>query len=867
MRQLKQRGEITREWPRSEGMSELIHQLLMRRGIESAEEAERFLHPSRDHLHNPMLLSDMDKAVAALNQARSQNQQVWVYGDYDVDGVSACSILSQAFALWGLDVRTYIPSRHREGYGLNEAAIREIAQQAGCPQQRALLVTVDCGISCAAEVALARDLGLTVVVTDHHRPGDNLPDCPVVNPLLNGYPFPYLCGAGVAFKLAALATVADIVPLVDENRVIVKLGLEVINRQPRPGIQALIQSAGLKGRAITAGSIGFQLGPRLNASGRLGDASRALNLLCGRDVNELNRIAQELEAENTERKRVEQDILADAHRLMQDYDLLGHKILLLKGEGWNSGVIGLAASRLVNEYHYPTILLSCEGGICTGSCRSIPAVDIYAALCTCADLMIRFGGHRQAAGLTIEERHVPELLARLDAHLAEVTRSEDYLPEAEYDLQLPLSLLSDQELARAQAEGVQALNRSVREEMERIARLEAEHFAADEAFLRLLEGEEGEEEHGAPDFEGIRRNLTERAHRLMDRQDLARARKSGVEAAERRTVEALSLIQPTGYGNLTPAFLCRARIDSARGAGQDGSTLQATLSGGGFIRRAVGFHMGEMASELVASDREMIYCPSLNHWKDTVSLQYELKEVLPEGFHEGMDRFERKYQLVFNAYLQDLLYNSMLTEYSFSPETVQREQLAAWLAEDIQGTVIAATTREGAQEISALLQEKGLTGRIGVLVGKWPQEKACYNSLCLCPRGEAPAACRRLILWDAPADAFPALPRTARVYENPALQCAWAREMPDVDLLRQMYVSLRRMLASRSALGSDVIRALAQEVRVSDLCAQAGAAVLVHLNLLEWTHGQSALRLLPNRKCDPAQDALYIRLQALKRRA
>ena len=547
---------------------------------------------------------------------------------------------------------------------------------------------------------------------------------------------------------------------------------------------------------------------------------------------------------------------------MTHYDLLEHKILLLKGEGWNSGVIGLAASRLVSEYHYPTILLSAENGVCTGSCRSIPAVDIYAALCTCADLMIRFGGHRQAAGLTIEEKHVPELIERLDAYLREHTRPEDYIPEAEYDLELPLTLLSDEEMQRAQADGLRELERDLREDMERAAHLALEHAVADEAFFAMLE--DGEPRDTLP---ALREELTEKANRLIDRQDLYRARRKGVEAAERRAVESLSLLQPTGYGNLTPAFLCRARLDSARSAGSDGATLQASLSQAGCVRRAVGFGLGARAGELAGTEREMIYCPSINRWKDTVSLQYELRDLLPEGFEEAAERFERKYQLAFNAYLRDMLYNNSLTgvEGIFAPaEPLPPDAPFSWLREDVQGTVIAAVTREGANELLSLLREQKLTDRADVLVGCWPKEQACFNSICLCPSGEAKFACRRLILWDAPRAAFAALPRAKAVCERPEQGCLWAKEIPDVARLRELFVALRRILTQRGASAADAIRALAQEARTSEVCVQCGVAVLCRVNLVTWTHAGGALQLLPTQKCDPASDPLFRRLTALR---
>ncbi len=262
---------------RPDWLDKTLYALLVQRGIDSEEAARRYLNPGRDDLYDPMLLNDMDRAVSRIRSALRNHESICVYGDYDVDGVSASAILSSYLRSQGGDVQVYIPSRHREGYGLNEPAVREIA--AGCD----LMVTVDCGITSVALVALAKDLGLDVIVTDHHQMGETLPDCPVINPLLNDYPFPYLCGAGVAFKLvdalggrdaameyvdiAALATVADVVTLQDENRAIVRMRLDRINTDPRPGLRALIESASLQGKRISAGYIGFQLSPRLNAGG------------------------------------------------------------------------------------------------------------------------------------------------------------------------------------------------------------------------------------------------------------------------------------------------------------------------------------------------------------------------------------------------------------------------------------------------------------------------------------------------------------------------------------------------------------------------------------------------------------------------
>ena len=448
-------------FPRPEGMPEALHALLAARGIDSAEAAERFLHPDGRSLVDPARLWDMAPATQRIRAALAAGDAICVYGDYDVDGVCASAILSGWLNENGGNARVYLPSRHHEGYGLNEAAVREIAGWAK------LLVTVDCGVTSAELVALAKELGLDVVVTDHHEPGDRLPDCPVVNPLLGGYPCPQLCGAGVAWKLvwalggeaaamarvdiAALATVADVVALTGENRAIVHMGLQRLNDRPRPGVAALIASAGLSGKPITAASVAFQLAPRLNAGGRLGSAERALKLIMAPDAAQAAPLAEALERENLNRRGIEQAILAEAEAQLSDFDFPAHRALILAGKDWNPGVIGLAASRLAEKYHYPVVMLADQGERMTGSCRSIPGVDIHAALAGCADTLERFGGHRQAAGLTLLPGRLEDFRRAMDAWLEANVDPLAYIPVQEYDAGIGFDAVTPELIAALEA--------------------------------------------------------------------------------------------------------------------------------------------------------------------------------------------------------------------------------------------------------------------------------------------------------------------------------------------------------------------------------------------------------------------------------
>ena len=431
------------------GLPEWESELLRARGIDTAEKAERFLHPSEADLHDPMAMQDMDKAVGLIRAAIARGEHITVYGDYDVDGVSAVTVLLETLLEEGAKADFRIPQRHQEGYGLNAQAVREIAEKSS------LLITVDCGISNVKEVRLAKELGMKVIVTDHHALPETLPEADAtLNPLLGAYPFRRLCGAGVALKIcqalqgmpgvekrievAALATVCDIVQLADENRFIVREGLRRMGETRRPGLRALMEKAGVR-PSVRAEDLGFRLGPRLNAAGRLEGAAQGVRLLMTRDPAEAEAIAAHLEENNrlrqeTERRMI-QEALADFDRQV---DLTRDRAVILEGENWNSGVIGLVAGRLCERLHHPTVVLSVQGENAVGSCRSIPGVNIWEMLNRCGDLFVRFGGHEQAAGLTIPTEKIPAFRERLNRVIRESCDDRRFLPVKEYDAELPL---------------------------------------------------------------------------------------------------------------------------------------------------------------------------------------------------------------------------------------------------------------------------------------------------------------------------------------------------------------------------------------------------------------------------------------------
>ena len=500
LRYIQRSGE--RSWfDRPEKISPVLHRLLLQRGVRSAEEAEAFLNPCAAQLNDPFLLSGMQAAVKRIRRAIDECNRICIYGDYDVDGVCASAILYDYFRSVNTGAEVYLPSRHSEGYGLNEAAVRELAERCD------LLITVDCGIASRDLIALAMELGMDCIVTDHHRPGELVPECTVINPLLNDYPCSCLCGAGVAFKLvqaiagldaameridlAAIATVADVVSLTGENRAIVYLGLERMNSNPRPGVEALMESARIEKGALDSQGIAFRIAPRLNAGGRLGSARRSFELLVQEEPFLAVAQADELETENARRQSVEREIRAEAEKQLAGFDFSAHRIIMVRGEGWNSGVIGLCASHLKEKYHYPVIVLSENEGMLTGSCRSIEGVDIYETLSSAAGLMVKFGGHRQAAGLTVAAENFDALRQALDDYLFEHIAPEVYLPSADYDIQVNLGECTEafvRELAALEPTGCGNPEPVLRAAVQLI---EARAIGAQNAHLRLIASEGG----------------------------------------------------------------------------------------------------------------------------------------------------------------------------------------------------------------------------------------------------------------------------------------------------------------------------------------------------------------------------------------
>src|SRR5215210_6105630 len=411
-----------------------IARLLCMRGFSDVDLASRFLHPALEHLHDPFRLADMDRAVPRLERALAQRERIAIHGDYDVDGITSTVILRRALEMLGGDVVHFLPERVRDGYGLQPAAIQRLHADGV-----RLIVSVDCGIRAADAARCAKDLGVDLIITDHHEPDGTLPDAlAVINPKRADctYPDKYLAGVGVALKLvqalcsragknkwlpafvkiAAIGTLADVVPLVGENRVIASLGLASLTRGPHAvGLRSLLDASGLTGKTIDSYHVGFMLAPRVNAAGRMSTPDLAARLLLANDEamgDEARSLAQQLDGENIRRQDEEAEIVAAARKIVQtDPDIGARSVLVVAGERWHRGVIGIVASKLVDAFHRPAIVLSIEDGVAHGSCRSISCFDMLGALERCGHLFIRFGGHRQAAGLTMEAGRVRELRA------------------------------------------------------------------------------------------------------------------------------------------------------------------------------------------------------------------------------------------------------------------------------------------------------------------------------------------------------------------------------------------------------------------------------------------------------------------------
>ena len=550
-------------------LSPLLCQVLINRGITDATSARTFLTPSLHDLHDPYQILGMDAAVRRITAAVQQGEPMAVYGDYDVDGVTAAALLMTFFEELGLRVASYIPEREGEGYGLNAEAMHQLARQG-----TRLLITVDCGSTAVSEVALARELGIDTIITDHHQPPEKLPAAlAVLNPHQPGcgYPNKHLCGVGLVFKLltalrasmrqigvlrerlpnlkrhldlVALGTIADVTPIRGENRVIVHYGLQELTHTLKPGLQALRQVSGHQGKAANVGEVGFQLAPRLNASGRLGSAAQSLELLMARDREEAQRLAGLLDAVNQQRRTLQRDVEQMVHeRIGQHYGGTPPAAIVLGDADWHLGVVGIVAARIAESYHRPTFLLQINGDTARGSGRSIPAFDLYNGLRHCAEWLQQFGGHRYAAGLTMAAEHLPAL-------------QEAFIRYAD--------------------------DRLGPDDMQPVVRLDAVVLLAD---------------------------ITE------------------------KLVNELTALAPHGSSNPVPVFAaCGVRRASPiRRLGQEGQHARFRVEQGDVSLEAIAFRQGDHVAEVTAGSGEfdIAFTPVINTWRDRRTLELQLRDLRP----------------------------------------------------------------------------------------------------------------------------------------------------------------------------------------------------------------------------------------------
>ncbi len=440
----------------------VIAQILIQRGIDSLEKVKKFYDLSLDNLYDPFLLPGMEVAVDRIIRALREGENILIYGDYDVDGVTSVSILYDGLFYLGGKVSFFIPSRFREGYGVSVEGIK-VAKEKGA----SLIITVDCGITAVDEVEFAKELGMDVIICDHHEPSESIPDAvAVLNPKLPGNPYPFkeLAGCGVAFKvlqalaqklninpnfpnqyldLVAIGTAADIVQLLDENRIFMYQGLKMVNQNPRPGLMALLESSGLLGRPLTVNAIVFVLAPRLNAVGRMSNAKKAVHLLTTRSFQQGRNIARVLEYENRTRKDIDEITFEEALELIHnEIDLDSKRVLVLAKENWHTGVIGIVASRIMEKFNRPTILISIQNGVGKGSARSMGNFDIYEGFKKLKHLFINFGGHKFAAGLTIDPENIPILDREINMISEEELDIEQLIPKLKIDAELTFDQLN-----------------------------------------------------------------------------------------------------------------------------------------------------------------------------------------------------------------------------------------------------------------------------------------------------------------------------------------------------------------------------------------------------------------------------------------
>lgn len=431
-----------------------ISELLAQRGISSVEEAEKFFHPSLKDLHDPFLMPDMDKAVGRLNKAMGKKERIMVYGDYDVDGTTAVALVYKYLQQFYSNIEYYIPTRDDEGYGISRRSI-DVAVENGVK----LIIILDCGIKAIDEIAYAKSHGIDFIICDHHVPDDELPDAvAILNPKLEGstYPCSHLSGCGVGFKLmqgfaisngiplteleglldlVAVSIAADIVPMVDENRIMTYHGLRRINSNPNMGLRAIIRICGLTGKEITISDVIFKIGPRINASGRMQSGREAVELLVSRDLNEAYELGKAIDQYNKDRKELDKRITEEANAILESRGEMDSdkKAIVIYNKDWHQGIIGIVASRLTELYYKPSVVLTLANGLATGSSRSVQGFDVYKAVDASRDLLENFGGHPYAVGLSLKEENIPEFTRRFEEFVAEHITPSQMQPQLDID--------------------------------------------------------------------------------------------------------------------------------------------------------------------------------------------------------------------------------------------------------------------------------------------------------------------------------------------------------------------------------------------------------------------------------------------------